>query len=246
MRCLYGLRPFSSRTARLIVTKVTIFLRVRPVLARIASATTVGRLLTASICCAAVGLLIQNIILQREIRNLRSQPTFPALSTGQRIGSLAGLALDGTPRKIALSGQKCKLMVIAYSPSCLFCRNNHRGWVNTAGQARQNGWRVVWLSRDPVEVTQEYCNQQGIPAEDAIAEPTVRTYLKFGLVSVPTTIAIGADGVVEKVWSGELHADGWRELSAYFGMARSTRQSHVLFPGALLIAAFRLDIRSGY
>jgi hypothetical protein len=135
-------------------------------------------------------------------------------------------------------------LVIAYSPNCPFCRANQKNWEYLEREVKNKGWSVVWLSRDPVEITRP-CVQTGIPLSEVIAEPTVRTYLQLGLVSVPGTIAVGADGIVQKVWSGELHADGWRQLSMYFGLGDFKSESRNPAWGANLQAIIRLSVAPG-
>lgn len=80
----------------------------------------------------------------------------------------------------------------------------------------QKGWRVVWISRDPIQSTRAYCEQNGLVLSDVYADPTYDTYNQLGLKSVPYVIAIRADGSVEKVWRGRLDTAQQASMSAYF------------------------------
>jgi len=184
------------------------------------------------VACGTAALLVQNFIILRENRELRSRPALPLVAEGKRVRDLKGLNLEGKTRKIELTGPALKLLVIAFSPNCPFCRANQKSWQRLEREVRQRGWEVVWLSRDPVDVTRPYCLEHGIPFWEAIAEPTVQTYFQLGLASVPGTIAIGPDGVVRKVWSGEFRSDSWSQLSAYFGLGDLKSQSRGRVLGA--------------
>src|SRR5262249_30715062 len=66
------------------------------------------------------------------------------------------------------------------------------------------GVRVLWVSRDPADITKDYCLKHGIPMFDVLADPPHRTYVQLGLARVPNTVLVGAEGKVEKVWAGRL------------------------------------------
>lgn len=86
-----------------------------------------------------------------------------------------------------------------------------------AGDLEQKGVRVLWVSRDPMEVTRDYCMKHGIRLSDVLADPPHRTYVQLGLARVPNTMLVGADGRVEKVWAGRQDQAGWHTMFAYFG-----------------------------
>ena len=87
------------------------------------------------------------------------------------------------------------------------------------------GVRVLWVSRDPIEITREYCLKHGIALAKALADPPYRTYLQLGLARVPNTVLVGAGGTVEKVWAGRLDQTGWNSMFAYFGGQQGTASS---------------------
>ena len=49
-----------------------------------------------------------------------------------------------------------------------------------ANTLKRDGVRVLWVSRDPVGITRDYCLKHGIPMSDVLADPPYRTYLQLG------------------------------------------------------------------
>jgi hypothetical protein len=86
-----------------------------------------------------------------------------------------------------------------------------------ASALEQKGVRVRWVSRDPIEITKDYCLKHGIRLSDTLADPPYRTFAQLGLARVPNTLLVGAEGRVEKVWAGRLDQAGWNTMFAYFG-----------------------------
>ena len=143
---------------------------------------------------------------------------------------LSGLALDGRVEPVSLPQADSKLLLITFSPGCPACQANQEGWANLASMLKAKGVRVLWVSRDPTDITREYCLKHGIPPTDVVADPPYRTYLQLGLARVPNTVLVGPGGTVEKVWAGRLDQSGWATMFAYFGErqdAASAAQSAV-------------------
>ncbi|HEX4543351.1 MAG TPA: redoxin domain-containing protein [Candidatus Acidoferrum sp.] len=130
--------------------------------------------------------------------------------------------LDGRVEPVGLPSAGSKLLIITFSPGCPACQANKERWMKLANTLEQKGARVLWVSRDPIEVTREYCLKHGIPLIDAVADPPYRTYLQLGLARVPNTVLVGPGGTVEKVWAERLDQDGWNSLFAYMGGAQET------------------------
>jgi peroxiredoxin len=125
-------------------------------------------------------------------------------------------------RPLALPSADSKLLIITFSPSCPACRANQEGWKKLAGTLEQRGVRVLWVSRDTVETTRDYCMTHGIRLSDTLADPPYRTYVQLGLARVPNTVLVRADGTVEKVWAGRLDQAGWNTIFGYFGGPEKT------------------------
>lgn len=85
----------------------------------------------------------------------------------------------------------------------------------TQALRRQGDWRVLWISRDSVDMTKDYAEDAGIPAAEVYADPTFRTYSLLDLRGVPNTVVVDGRGVVERTWLGELDAAGWKDVFSY-------------------------------
>ncbi len=70
----------------------------------------------------------------------------------------------------------------------------------------------MWVSRDPVAYTRQYCEKNNIQPSDVLADPPYRTYFQLGLEGVPYTLVVGTQGVVEKAWKGRLTSENISEL----------------------------------
>jgi peroxiredoxin len=175
-----------------------------------------GKLIEALLWIAALAVLAVNIALYRENRRLR-EAAAPQIASGTQLHMLSGLPLNGRVDPVSLPSANSKLLIITFSPGCPACQANQQGWMRLANTLKQNGLRMLWVSRDPVEVTREYCLMHGIPLDDVVADPPYRTYLQLGLARVPNTVLVGSGGTVDKVWSGRLDEAGWNAMFAYFG-----------------------------
>jgi peroxiredoxin len=164
---------------------------------------------------AGVGVLAENVLLLQQNRTLH-QAQDPQITSGTHLEMLAGLALDGRIRPLALPSADSKLLIITFSPSCPACRANQEGWKKLTGTLEQRGVRVLWVSRDTVETTRDYCMTHGIRLSDTLADPPYRTYVQLGLARVPNTMLVTANGTVEKVWAGSLDQSGWKAIYGYF------------------------------
>ncbi len=101
---------------------------------------------------------------------------------------LSGLGLDGRVEPVNLPSAGSKLLIITFSPGCPACQANQEGWMKLASALEQRGVRVLWISRDPIEITRDYCTKHGIRLSDALADPPYGTFVQLGLARVPNTL----------------------------------------------------------
>jgi len=148
---------------------------------------------------AGLGVLAENIVLFRQNLHLK-EALAPQISAGTQLQMLAGLALDGRLEQVALPAADSELLIITFSPGCPACQANQDGWMRLASTLEQKGVRVLWVSRDPIEITRNYCMKHGISLSDTLADPSYRTFAQLGLARVPNTLLVGAGGRVEKLW----------------------------------------------
>lgn len=170
---------------------------------------------------AGLGVLAENIFLFRQNQQL-SEALAPQITAGTHLQMLAGIALDGRLEPVALPAGGSKLLIITFSPGCPACQANQDGWMRLASALEKKGFRVLWVSRDPSEVTRVYCLKHGIPPSDVLVDPPYRTFAQLGLARVPNTLLVGSDGTVEKVWAGRFDQAGWNTMFAYFGERQET------------------------
>jgi len=170
---------------------------------------------------AGLGVLAENIFLFQQNRRL-NEALAPQITAGTQLQMLAGIAFDGRLEPVALPSADSKLLIITFSPGCPACQANQEGWMRLARTLEQKGVRVLWVSRDPIEITRDYCTKHGIRLSDTLADPPYRTFAQLGLARVPNTVLVGAEGRVEKVWAGRLDQAGWNTMFAYFGERQET------------------------
>jgi len=170
--------------------------------------------------CLALCVLIQNWILVAKLRRMeQDQPILGQIVQGRRITAAVGSGLDGSRRAVSLIGSGQKTLVITISPGCPACESNLPRWGQiVSALKRRSSWRVLWLSRDSLDATEQYRIKFGIPASDVLAEPSYPTYQQFGLRSVPSMVVVSEAGVVERTWDGLLRADAWSAAFAYLGI----------------------------
>ena len=183
--------------------------------------------------CLVAGVVVQNVILIRQNRALRAPPAREEISAGRQLRNLAATGLDGTLRPIDLpAGEGQRLLIIGMSPVCPVCESSQGEWVKLAASLRQRaGWRILFVSRDPLALTSEFRQRTEIPSSEILADPPFRTYLQLGLHSVPRMIVVGDGGVVERVWSGGLDPAGWDQVFDWFHTPRPTLSTSIR-PGA--------------
>lgn len=185
------------------------------------------------IWAAGLGVLVENVVLFRQNRSLQ-EALAPQITAGTQLQMLSGLTLDGRIVPAGFPALGSKLLILTFSPGCPACQANQAKWMNLANTLGQKGGvRVLWVSRDPIEVTKEYCLKRGIPLSDVLADPPYRTYAQLGLARVPNTVLVNASGTVEKVWPGRLDQDGWDTLFAYFGERQEKASAAQAVVGAI-------------
>lgn len=166
---------------------------------------------------AALGVLAENVSLFQQNRRLQ-EAMAPQIAAGTQLQMLSGLTLDGRIVPVGFPALGSKLLILTFSPGCPACQANQDKWNNLASALEQKGGvRVLWVSRDRIETTKEYCLKRRIPLSDVLADPPYRTYTQLGLTRVPNTVLVDASGTVEKVWPGRLDQDAWDTLFDYFG-----------------------------
>jgi peroxiredoxin len=134
---------------------------------------------------------------------------------GEVLPDFAGVDLNQQYVKIGFNESSKKFLLITFSTGCPACYANLPNWLALSGKLDRNRWQVVWLSRDPLDMTREYCSEENI-SDQVLSEFPLRTYNLLGLRGVPQTLVTDSHGKIEKVWVGELDDKGWSDIASYF------------------------------
>lgn len=133
----------------------------------------------------AILVVIQNWVLiwqNHTLRALVDPPPVP-IELGAKFAQLSGMGMAGVmklvqPPKTASE----KLLLITMSPGCSICRSNLAEWsALTQDISHRNGWRVVWVSRDPLDYTRRSCEEHNIQGSVVLADPSYSTYRQLRL-----------------------------------------------------------------
>ncbi len=164
-------------------------------------------LLTLSMGVAYVmwSLATENRELESEIAQLRARSSMlgPSMQPGDELPIVSLSDLDGRPATLA------DLVphggVIAFlTTTCPFGKETLPAWGEVARAFAASDVPFVGVSLDDAEATRAYALELGVawplwvPEEPLVASAELRVPL------VPLTILVGADTVVQRIWSGAL------------------------------------------
>lgn len=164
-----------------------------------------------------VGILCQNIVLlwqTRELRNRLELTVNKEFEPGEVLPDFAGIDFNKQYVKIGFNESRKKFLLITFSTGCPACYANLPNWLALSGKLDRNQWQVVWLSRDPFDMTKAYCAEKNI-SDQVLSEFPLRTYNLLGLRGVPQTAVTDSHGTIEKVWVGQLDDKGWSDVASY-------------------------------
>jgi peroxiredoxin len=165
-----------------------------------------------------VGILCQNIVLlwqTRELRNRLELTVNKEFEPGEVLPDFAGIDFNKQYVKIGFNESRKKFLLITFSTGCPACYANLPNWLALSEKLDRNQWQVVWLSRDPFDMTRAYCAEKNI-SDQVLSEFPLRTYNLLGLRGVPQTAVTDSHGTIEKVWVGQLDDKGWSDVASYF------------------------------
>src|SRR2546422_6363868 len=114
-----------------------------------------SKLMEILLWLAGLGVLAENIFLFQQNRHL-SEALAPQITAGTQLQMLAGIAFDGRLEPVALPAAGSKLLIITFSPGCPACQANQEGGMKLASTLEQKSVRVLWGSRDAIEITRSY------------------------------------------------------------------------------------------
>lgn len=165
-----------------------------------------------------LGILCHNVVLIWQTRKLRGRLELTVnkeFKPGEVLPDFAGIDFNKQYVHIGFKESGKKFLLITFSTGCPACHANLANWLALSAKLDRNRWQVVWLSRDPFDMTREYCFEQNV-SDQVLSEFPLRTYNLLGLRMVPQTVVTDSHGKVEKVWAGQLDDKGWSDVSSYF------------------------------
>src|SRR6185437_1073828 len=139
------------------------------------TSTFISKTLHGSIFIIALAILVQNLLLLKDNRALREAASRPdadmAIPVGRLVRDITGSTMEGKLRTVSIPDQPSeKLLIFTFSPGCSFCRASLGSWLRLSKELESRPeWHVLWVSRDPLSVTKQYCTEQYLPADRMIA-----------------------------------------------------------------------------
>lgn len=126
------------------------------------------------------------------------------LEVGLELPEIETLDMDARPLKVAARGGGPSLLFI-YEPACPVCEEALPRWIELHDRLRLAGSEVpvVGLSTVDSYATARNYRDHGIPFPVAVF-PDAETRHRYGVIEVPRTVVVGADGRVEALWTQPL------------------------------------------
>jgi len=166
-----------------------------------------------------VALIAENIILLRQNYRLKTELPLPsalAVHREEPLHDIGGVGFDGRFHTVEMPRSAAEhLLVFTFAPRCPECVLSKPFDAALSEQAKELGWRTVWISRGSVEETRAFCNASGIPLDETLVNPPYATYLRLGLAAVPQLVAVGENGKVDEVWLGRLTPESAKSAARF-------------------------------
>jgi len=175
---------------------------------------------TIAIVALIIGVFVQNLILLRQNQELRdrfSQGANREIKPGEEFSRLGGVNLQKDYVEWDFSASKKGTLLISFSPGCGACQDNMRNWITLTSHLNPQEWPILWISRDPLSSTKEYCSKEGVRGQ-VLSEVSINNYNMLALGTVPKTMVVNREGKVEKIWAGRLNEKAWAEIYDYFSL----------------------------
>lgn len=147
-----------------------------------------------------LSLVISCLTIYKKL-NKRPPPKFP-----NELPCFSLVTLDHIP-VIADSLNNHPIIVVYYSPDCLFCE--HEGKELARYSSDFEGYQVLFVTCAPADSAAAYTTRTGIGAVAhfySLVDTTYRLPLHFGIRTTPTTLIYGGDRRLITFFEGEVNA----------------------------------------
>jgi peroxiredoxin len=169
-------------------------------------------------CCAL--LLGVNIALVRQNRSLKAQLSSPSpnleATVGASVPDLKGYDVSGKPLTVAYGQDARKVLLLVFSPTCGFCKENWPKWEAMLAALDQAAVRPVGVDVTATS-TPAFLSDHRFTSIPVLVQVDPAARLSYRLQLTPQTILIDHAGKIEKVWSGVLSDDASAEIMRLAG-----------------------------
>lgn len=172
----------------------------------------------------AVALLLSNILLIFQNLKLRAlidsdKPT--QTKEGDILEVFQSRDLYGNETEINYSNNK-KRILFFFKTTCGFCEKQMKYWKALVSNADHQKYKITAVTTETdTQTVKSYIHRTEIENWE-ILNISIKQAQKANLSATPTTLVIGKEGVVERVWVGMWQKEDIEDVSKYFEMNLST------------------------
>ena len=170
----------------------------------------------AAVCGLLAASVLLNVFLARKITSLRKSESLRAEEEALGVGSpappITGLTVDGTQLTLRFDDVRVPTVLYVFSPQCGWCEKNLDNSRALIAQAGPN-YQVVGLAMTRVGL-KDYLVRNHLDLR-VFANLDPATVAAYRLGGTPTTIVVGPERRVLKVWSGAYQERIRKEIEAY-------------------------------
>ncbi|MFO7445395.1 MAG: TlpA disulfide reductase family protein, partial [Ignavibacteriaceae bacterium] len=102
-------------------------------------------------------------------------------------------------------------LLFVFNTACPYCEKNAPNWEQIYKISNNNSLKITGISLHDIDKTKEWINKNKVsfPIVTTGEEGLDSTY-KIG--AIPQTILVSGNGIVKKVWTGELNSEQLNEI----------------------------------
>lgn len=162
-------------------------------------------------------LIRQNLQLRTSLKQLQPEK----LKVGDSLIPFSANSLTGQTMSITYSGGERQRVLMFFSPSCPYSREQFTYWRKIIEMATVKNFEVIALVRESEDrqVIESYLKSMAPPESKnfhvAFIPETIRQAYKF--VMTPTTVIASGEGKALKVWNGALTSKDIANADATLG-----------------------------
>jgi thiol-disulfide isomerase/thioredoxin len=152
----------------------------------------------------------QNRTLKRQLAEVRAPVA--SLAPGERLGPIELLDGQGSGKPLTFAGDADHTLLLFFTPTCPACRNTVPVWHQLVASLDSRP-RILGIDLAPPGTpgASQELGSEAWPFPVFRVDPAHSAGLSR-IPYVPATVIVDGDGVVQRVWFGELDARGQREL----------------------------------